>query len=115
MNLEYDYKVCERGIVFSLPPDRERDPRITETGEQALKIERFIMMCWEEAINKTFPDPHEVARLMTSPEGQAVIAERATVYLSKLLADFPPELDRRRGKDRRATGRDKPDRRQVGR
>lgn len=115
MKLEYDYRIGSEGLEFTLPPDRQTDPRLAGDGDNAPRIERFIMQCWQEAINACFPDPQQLAELMATAEGQAQVSTRATAHLSVLLENFPRDLDRRNRSDRRSDARSVEDRRKLGR
>ena len=100
MKLEYDYRIGENGIEFSLIDDFDDQMDFNGTADQKLAVQRYIMLAWQEAINKTSDGPEEIRRLMSNAEGQAVLQNRAKDYLAELLEKFPSELDRR-GSDRR--------------
>lgn len=117
MKLEYDYTIGPEGIRFSLIEDQKDDIAFEGSQEDRLSVQRFIMASWEEAINKTSSGPDEIRELMATEEGQQKLRQRAEHYLMKLLENFPPELDRRRGeaashwdnnKDRRRRSTAKP-------
>lgn len=118
MKLEYHYRIGPAGIEFSLVEDADAGIEMEGTPEQRMTVERYVMLAWQEAINKTFR-PEEIRELMATPEGQRRLQEGAEVYLARLLEDFPPELDRRKTPDRRDWSK-RPrdgttDRRRIGR
>lgn len=100
MKLEYDYRIGPAGIEFSLVEGLDDEIDVEGTPEQRMTVQRYIMLAWQEAINKTC-EPEEIRRLMATPEGQKELQARAEGYLAKLLENFPPELDRRKTPDRR--------------
>lgn len=100
MKLEYDYRIGPNGIEFSLVEGAEDELEMEGSREDRLRVERFVMLAWQEAINKT-STPEEIRALVSTPEGRRRLQEKAEGYLAQLLADFPPELDRRKTPDRR--------------
>jgi hypothetical protein len=112
MLFEYRYNIGSDGVHFSLLEGV--DDALTAEGspEEVLSIRRFIMQAWEDAINQT-SGPDEIGKLMTTPEGQKILAARAEGYLARALENFPPELDRRGGRERRVEGRPKTERRRI--
>lgn len=103
MKLEYDYIIGSDGITFSLPKDVETDIDFQGSRKDRMTIQKYIMLAWQDAINKTSEGPEEIRQLMATDEGRARLTSRATEYLAKLLDSMPPELDRRHMADRRDT------------
>ena len=103
MKLEYDYIIGSDGIKFSLPKDVETDIDFQGSQKDRMTIQKYIMLAWQDAINKTSEGPEEIRQLMATDEGRARLTSRATEYLAKLLDSMPPELDRRHMTDRRDT------------
>lgn len=101
MKLEYNYHIGPTGIEFSLIDGFDDDIHFDGTAEQHQTVQRYIMQAWQEAINKSSSGPDEIRELMSTIEGQVLLQNRARDYLATLLADFPPDLDRRAGSDRR--------------
>lgn len=109
MKLEYDYRIGPKGIEFSLIEGFDDEMDFSGTAEQKLAVQRYIMLAWQEAINKTSSGPEEIRRLMSNAEGQIALQNRAKDYLAELLENFPPELDRRGSsgkRDRRSAKRE---------
>jgi hypothetical protein len=104
MKLEYNYRIGPGGIEFSLVDGLDDGIEVEGTAEQHTSVQRYVMLAWQDAINKTSEGPDEIRALMTTPEGQRRLQERAEGYLAKLLEDFPPELDRRKTPERRDLG-----------
>ena len=103
MKLEYDYSIGPSGITFSLPKDVASDIDFQGSKADSMTIQKYIMLSWQDAINKTSEGPDEIRNLMASDEGRMRLTARATDYLAKLLDSMPPELDRRHTADRRDT------------
>lgn len=101
MKLEYNYRIGPTGIEFSLIDGLDDDIDFDGTPEQRVTVQRYIMQAWQDAINRTSTGPDEIRELMTTPEGLALLQHRARDYLAELLAEFPPDLDRRQSGDRR--------------
>lgn len=101
MKLEYNYHIGPHGIEFSLIDGFDDDIHFDGTPEQHKTVQRYIMQAWQDAINKSSSGPEEIRELMSTIEGQVLLQNRARDYLATLLADFPPELERRKGGDRR--------------
>lgn len=101
MKLEYNYRVGPQGIEFSLIDDMDDEIDFDGTPEQKQTIQRYIMQAWQDAINKSSSGPDEIRTLLATSEGQLQLQNRARAYLAEILADFPPELDRRKNPDRR--------------
>jgi hypothetical protein len=104
MLFEYRYSIGADGVHFSLVEGAGDELPVQASAEDILAIKRYIMQAWQDAINHT-ATPEEIGRLMPTPEGQKQLAQRAEQYLGQLLENFPPDLDRRRGRDRRKSGR----------
>lgn len=100
MKLEYNYRIGASGIEFSLIDGFDDEIEVEGTPEERMTVQRYIMLAWQEAINRTCA-PDEIRRLMATVEGQKQLQERAKGYLAEFLEDFPPELDRRKTPDRR--------------
>jgi len=117
MKLEYDYSIGPNGISFSLPKDVESDIDFQGSRADSMTIQKYIMLSWQDAINKTSEGPDEIRHLMASDEGRTRLTARATDYLAKLLDSMPEELDRRYVRDRRDTDvrprEEKQDRRHI--
>lgn len=116
MKFEYNYVIGPEGIEFSLIDDF--DDELDFEGDEGTrrKIQTYIMYAWQQAINATSASPDEIRSLMETPEGQALLRQRAEGEISKMLESFPRELDRRRG-DRRDPSRPRDaanDRRRIG-
>jgi hypothetical protein len=103
MKLEYDYIIGSEGITFSLPKDVETDIDFQGSQRDRMTIQKYIMLSWQDAINKTSESPEEIRQMMASDEGRTRLTSRATDYLAQLLDTMPPELDRRHMSDRRDT------------
>lgn len=101
MKLEYNYRIGTQGIEFSLIDGLDDDMDFDGTPEQRTTVQRYIMQAWQDAINRTSSGPEEIRELMSTPEGLILLQNRARDYLAELLAEFPPELDRRQSTDRR--------------
>jgi hypothetical protein len=101
MKLEYDYTIGPEGITFSLPEDVETDIDFQGSQRDRMTIQRYIMLSWQDAINKTSANPEEIRQMMATEEGRNHLTSRATDYLAQLLDTMPPELDRRHMTDRR--------------
>jgi hypothetical protein len=101
MKLEYNYRIGPGGIEFSLIEGFDDEIEVEGTDEQRMTVQRYVMLAWQDAINKTCNDPDEIRRLMSSADGQKQLQQRAETYLVELLRDFPAELDRRKTADRR--------------
>ncbi len=119
MKLEYNYRIGPNGIEFSLVEGLDDEMEFEGTPEQKLTVQRYVMQAWQDAINKSSKGPDEIRSLLETSEGQVLLQTRARDYLAEILADFPPELDRRKAsRDRRdysSRPRDKSgDRRYVG-
>lgn len=95
MNFEYDYRIGPEGIVFSIIDNFDSGIDFGTSAADKMTIERYVMLAWQEAVNKTSSGPDEIRRLMETEAGQATLRKRAEDYLTKLLAEIPPELDRR--------------------
>lgn len=100
MKLEYNYRIGPGGIEFSLIDGLDDEIEVEGTPEDRMTVQRYIMLAWQEAINRTC-GPDEIRELMATAEGQLRLQQRAEGYLAEFLEDFPPELDRRRTPDRR--------------
>lgn len=100
MKLEYNYRIGASGIEFSLIDGFDDEIEVEGTPEDRMTVQRYIMLAWQEAINRTC-GPDEIRQLMATVEGQKRLQERAEGYLAEFLEDFPPELDRRKAPDRR--------------
>jgi len=101
MKLEYNYRVGPQGIEFSLIDGLDDEMEFDGTPEQRTTIQRYIMQAWQDAINKSSSGPDEIRTLLETSEGQLLLQNRAREYLAEILADFPPELNRRKTADRR--------------
>ena len=101
MKLEYNYRVGPQGIEFSIIDGLDDEMEFDGTPEQRLTIQRYIMQAWQDAINKSSSGPDEIRTLLETSEGQLLLQNRAREYLAEILADFPPELNRRKKSDRR--------------
>ncbi len=100
MKLEYNYRIGPGGIEFSLIEGLDDEIEVEGTPEDRMTVQRYIMLAWQEAINRTC-GPDEIRELMATAEGQLRLQQRAEGYLAEFLEDFPPELDRRKKADRR--------------
>ncbi len=103
MKLEYDYTIGPEGIVFSLIEGHDDGIDFQGSAADRMTIQKYIMLAWQEAINKTSAGPEEIRQLMATEEGQGLLRRRADDYLTRLLDNIPPELDRRHQPDRRDT------------
>lgn len=101
MKLEYNYRIGQQGIEFSMVDGLDDEMDFEGTAEQKSTVQRYIMQAWQDAINKSSGSPDEIRELLATPEGQVLLQTRARDYLAEILADFPPELDRRTTADRR--------------
>jgi hypothetical protein len=100
MKLEYNYRIGPSGIEFSLIDGFDDEIEVEGTPEDRMTVQRYIMLAWQEAINRTC-GPDEIRQMMSTVDGQRLLQERAEAYLAEFLEDFPPELDRRKTADRR--------------
>ncbi len=118
MKLEYNYRVGPEGIEFSMIDGLDDEMEFDGTAEQRITVQRYIMQAWQDAINKSSKSPEEIRTLLETSDGQMLLQNRARDYLAEILADFPPDLNRRKTEDRRdlnARPREKTsDRRFVG-
>lgn len=118
MKLEYNYRIGPQGIVFSLIEGFD-DGIEFQGGEDKMTIQKYIMLAWQEAVNKTSAGPEEIRQLMETEEGRGLLQKRAEDYLATLLETVPAELDRRHLRERRVrprgTGDGSDRRRQRGR
>lgn len=118
MKLEYNYRVGTDGIEFSMIDGLDDEMEFDGTAEQRITVQRYIMQAWQDAINRSSKGPDEIRTLLETSDGQMLLQNRARDYLAEILADFPPDLNRRKTEDRRdlnARPREKPsDRRFVG-
>jgi hypothetical protein len=103
MKLEYDYSIGPNGIAFSMPKDVESDIDFQGSQADSMTIQKYIMLSWQDAINKTSEGPDEIRHMMASEEGRTRLTARATDFLARLLDSMPAELDRRYLTDRRET------------
>ena len=101
MKLEYNYRIGQQGIEFSMVDGLDDEMDFEGTAEQKSTVQRYIMQAWQDAINKSSGSPDEIPELLATPEGQVLLQTRARDYLAEIMADFPPELDRRTTADRR--------------
>lgn len=101
MKLEYDYRIGPTGIEFSLIDGFDDEIVVEGSDEDRMTVQRYIMLAWQDAINKTCNSPDEIRELMSTEEGQKQLQARAETYLAELLRDFPAELERRKTHDRR--------------
>jgi len=101
MKLEYNYRIGSTGIEFSLIDGFDDEIQVEGTAEDRMSVKRYVMQAWQDAINQTSSGPEEIRQLMMTADGQKQLQERAEHYLAGLLANFPPELDRRKMSDRR--------------
>ncbi len=101
MKLEYNYRVGPQGIEFSMVDGLDDEMEFDGTPEQKITVQRYIMQAWQDAINKSSSGPDEIRTLLETSEGQLLLQSRAREYLAEILADFPPELNRRTKNDRR--------------
>ena len=118
MKLEYNYRVGPEGIEFSMIDGLDDEMEFDGTAEQRITVQRYIMQAWQDAINRSSKSPEEIRTLLETSDGQMLLQNRARDYLAEILADFPPDLNRRKTEDRRdlnARPREKTsDRRFVG-
>ncbi|MEW6313525.1 MAG: hypothetical protein AB1513_05700 [Pseudomonadota bacterium] len=104
MKFEYHYHIGPDGIVFSLINGADHiDSSISESDN--MTIQKYVMLAWQEAVNKTSNGPDEIRRLMETEEGQILLRKRAEDYLAQLLEVVPEELNRRNQSDRRKAPR----------
>ena len=101
MKLEYNYRIGQQGIEFSMVDGLDDEMEFDGTAEQKITVQRYIMQAWQDAINKSSSGPDEIRSLLATPEGQVLLQTRARDYLADILAEFPPELERRENLDRR--------------
>jgi hypothetical protein len=101
MKLEYNYRVGPQGIEFSIIDGLDDEMDFEGTPEQKNTIQRYVMQAWQDAINKSSNGPDEIRKLLENSEGQLLLQNRAREYLAEILAEFPPELNRRKTTDRR--------------
>jgi hypothetical protein len=101
MKLEYNYRVGPQGIEFSMIDGLDDEMDFDGTPEQKITVQRYIMQAWQDAINKSSSGPDEIRTLLETSEGQLLLQSRAREYLAEILADFPPELNRRTKNERR--------------
>ena len=101
MKLEYNYRIGQQGIEFSIVDGLDDEMEFDGTAEQKITVQRYIMQAWQDAINKSSSGPDEIRSLLATPEGQVLLQTRARDYLADILAEFPPELERRENLDRR--------------
>ena len=101
MKLEYNYRIGPEGIEFSMVEGLDDEIEFDGTPEQKITVQRYIMQAWQDAINKSSQGPDEIRALLATSEGQVLLQTRAREYLADIMADFPPDLDRRKTSDRR--------------
>ena len=101
MKLEYNYRIGQQGIEFSMVDGLDDEMEFAGTAEQKITVQRYIMQAWQDAINKSSSGPDEIRSLLATPEGQILLQTRARDYLADILAEFPPDLERRKNGDRR--------------
>lgn len=101
MKLEYNYRVGPQGIEFSLIDGLDDEMDFDGTPEQKITIQRYVMQAWQDAINKSSRGSEEIRTLLETSDGQLLLQTRARAYLAEILADFPPDLNRRKTTDRR--------------
>ena len=101
MKLEYNYRVGAQGIEFSMIDGLDDEMEFDGTAEQRVTVQRYIMQAWQDAINKSSKGPEEIRSLLETSEGQLLLQNRARDFLAEILADFPPDLNRRTTSDRR--------------
>lgn len=101
MKLEYNYRVGPKGIEFSMIEGLDDEMEFDGTAEQRITVQRYIMQAWQDAINKSSKGPEEIRTLLETSDGQLLLQNRARDYLAEILADFPPDLNRRKTNDRR--------------
>lgn len=101
MKLEYNYRVGPNGIEFSMIDGLDDEMEFDGTADQRITVQRYIMQAWQDAINKSSKGPDEIRALLETSEGQLLLQNRARDYLAEILADFPPDLNRRKTEDRR--------------
>ena len=101
MKLEYNYRIGQQGIEFSMVDGLDDEMEFDGTAEQKNTVQRYIMQAWQDAINKSSSGPDEIRSLLATPEGQILLQTRARDYLADILAEFPPDLERRKNGDRR--------------
>lgn len=105
MKLEYDYHIGPEGIVFSLIEGFDDGIDFDGSVADRMTIQKYVMLAWQEAINKTSDGPDEIRRLMATEQGQILLRKRAEDYLASLLEVVPAELDRRHQSERRGASR----------
>lgn len=103
MKFEYNYVIGPEGIEFSLIDDFDDELEFEGDAGTRHKIQTYIMYAWQQAINATSEGPDEIRRLMGTPEGQGLLRQRAEGEITKMLENFPQDLDRRRGERRDPT------------
>ena len=101
MKLEYNYRIGPEGIEFSMVEGLDDEIEFDGTPEQKVTVQRYIMQAWQDAINKSSQGTDEIRALLATSEGQVLLQTRAREYLADIMADFPPDLDRRKTSDRR--------------
>lgn len=101
MKLEYNYRVGAQGIEFSMVEGLDDEMEFDGTPEQRTTVQRYIMQAWQDAINKSSKGPDEIRALLETSEGQLLLQNRARDFLAEIVADFPPDLNRRKTDDRR--------------
>ena len=101
MKLEYNYRVGAQGIEFSMVEGLDDEMEFDGTPEQRITVQRYIMQAWQDAINKSSKGPDEIRALLETSEGQLLLQNRARDFLAEIVADFPPDLNRRKTDDRR--------------
>lgn len=103
MKFEYNYVIGPEGIEFSLIDDFDDELDFEGDDSTRRKIQTYIMYAWQQAINATSASPDEIRRLMETAEGQALLRQRAEGEITKMLENFPQDLDRRKGERRDPT------------
>ena len=101
MKLEYNYRVGAQGIEFSMVEGLDDEMEFDGTPEQRITVQRYIMQALQDAINKSSKGPDEIRTLLETSEGQLLLQNRARDFLAEIVADFPPDLNRRKTDDRR--------------
>lgn len=102
MKFEYNYVIGPEGIEFSLIDDFDDELEFEGDDGTRNKIQTYIMYAWQQAINATSESPDEIRRLMETPDGQGLLRQRAEGEITKMLENFPQDLDRRKGQRRDA-------------
>lgn len=100
MKFEYNYVIGPEGIEFSLIDDFDDELNFEGDDSTRRKIQTYIMYAWQQAINATSAGPDEIRRLMETAEGQALLRQRAEGEITKMLENFPQDLDRRKSERR---------------